>query len=90
LKEEHRLKVFENRVLKRIFGPKREEGSKENCIMVNFMVYILHIILYFFLTGFYGPDWTLAFLNGLLDPQTFGRTPWLGDQSNTRHLILLG
>jgi hypothetical protein len=25
---------------------------------------------------------TLTFLNGLLDPQTFGRTPWLGDQSN--------
>jgi hypothetical protein len=23
--EEHRLKVFENRVLRRIFGPKREE-----------------------------------------------------------------
>jgi len=28
----------------------------------------------------------LAFLNGLLDPQTFGRTPWLGDQPNTRHI----
>jgi hypothetical protein len=25
LREEHRLKVFENRVLMRIFGPKREE-----------------------------------------------------------------
>jgi hypothetical protein len=25
LKEEHRLKVFENRVLRRIFGPKRDE-----------------------------------------------------------------
>jgi hypothetical protein len=25
LKEEHRLRVFENRVLRRIFGPKREE-----------------------------------------------------------------
>jgi hypothetical protein len=25
LREEHRLRVFENRVLKRIFGPKREE-----------------------------------------------------------------
>jgi hypothetical protein len=24
LKEEHRLKVFENRMLRRIFGPKRE------------------------------------------------------------------
>jgi hypothetical protein len=26
LREEHRLRVFENRVLKKIFGPKREEG----------------------------------------------------------------
>jgi hypothetical protein len=25
LKEEHRLRVFENRVLRRIFGPKRAE-----------------------------------------------------------------
>jgi len=25
LKEEHRMRVFENRVLRRIFGPKREE-----------------------------------------------------------------
>jgi hypothetical protein len=41
---------------------------------------------YFFSTGFYSPYRTLAFLNRLLDPQTFGRTPWLGDQSNTRPL----
>jgi hypothetical protein len=27
LREEHRLRVFENRVLRRIFGPKREEGG---------------------------------------------------------------
>jgi hypothetical protein len=27
LREEHRLKVFENRVLRRIFGPKREEAG---------------------------------------------------------------
>jgi hypothetical protein len=27
LREEHRLRVFENRVLKRIFGPKREEDG---------------------------------------------------------------
>jgi hypothetical protein len=25
LKEEHRLRVFENKTLRRIFGPKREE-----------------------------------------------------------------
>ena len=29
LKEEHRLKVFENRVLKRIFGPKRDGVTGE-------------------------------------------------------------
>jgi hypothetical protein len=27
LREEHKLRVFENRVLRRIFGPKREEGG---------------------------------------------------------------
>jgi hypothetical protein len=27
LKEEHRLRVFENRVLRRIFGPKRNEAT---------------------------------------------------------------
>jgi hypothetical protein len=26
-REEHRLRVFKNRVLRRIFGPKREEVS---------------------------------------------------------------
>jgi hypothetical protein len=29
LKEEHRLKVFENRVFRRIFGPKRDEVMGE-------------------------------------------------------------
>jgi hypothetical protein len=29
LREEHRLRVFENRVLKRIFGPKRDEVMGE-------------------------------------------------------------
>jgi hypothetical protein len=27
LREEHRLRVFENRVLRKIFGPKREEDE---------------------------------------------------------------
>jgi hypothetical protein len=27
LREEHRLRVFEYRVLRRIFGPKRDEGT---------------------------------------------------------------
>jgi hypothetical protein len=28
IREEHGLKVFENRVLMRIFGPKRDEGTR--------------------------------------------------------------
>jgi hypothetical protein len=38
LKEEHRLRVFENRVLRRIFGPKRDEVTGENCITRNFVI----------------------------------------------------
>jgi hypothetical protein len=29
LREEHRLRVFKNRVLRRIFGPKRDEAMRE-------------------------------------------------------------
>jgi hypothetical protein len=29
LREEHRLRVFENRVLRRIFGPKRDEATEQ-------------------------------------------------------------
>jgi hypothetical protein len=38
LREGHRLRVFENRVLKRIFGPKNDEvtGGWRNCIMRYF------------------------------------------------------
>jgi hypothetical protein len=34
LREERRLKVFENRVLRKVFGPKRDEvtGNGESCI----------------------------------------------------------
>jgi hypothetical protein len=46
LREEHRLRVFENRVLRRIFGPKSEEdGLWRKCIMMNFTACILHQIL---------------------------------------------
>jgi hypothetical protein len=43
LREKHRLRVFENRVLRRIFGPKRDEtggggGGGENCITRRFVV----------------------------------------------------
>jgi hypothetical protein len=43
----------------------------------------------FLSSGFYSPYRTLAFLNGLIAPQTFGRTPWLGDQSNTSLTVTL-
>jgi hypothetical protein len=33
LREEHRLRVFENRVLRRIFGPKRDEVTGEWSIL---------------------------------------------------------
>jgi hypothetical protein len=43
VREENRLRIFENRVLRRIFGPKREEDIVEkNCIMMNFLACILH------------------------------------------------
>jgi hypothetical protein len=46
LREEHRLRVFENRVLRRIFGPKREEdGSWRKLFIINFITFILHLIL---------------------------------------------
>jgi hypothetical protein len=40
--EEHRLRVFEKRLLRKIFGPEREEdGSCRNCIMMWFMTCII-------------------------------------------------
>ena len=39
LREESRLRVFENRILRRIFGPKREGmGSGEGSTMRNFII----------------------------------------------------
>jgi hypothetical protein len=40
LREERRLKVFENRVLRRVFGPKRDEvtGELRNYIMRSLMI----------------------------------------------------
>jgi len=49
LREERRLKAFENRVLRRIFGPKRDEGTgewKENYIMRSLMICALHQMLF--------------------------------------------
>jgi hypothetical protein len=50
------------------------------------MMMMMMMMILFFSTGFYSPYQTLAFFSGLLDPQTFGRTPWLGDQSKARPL----
>jgi hypothetical protein len=40
MREERRLRVFENRVLRRIFGPKRDEvtGNGENYKMRSLMI----------------------------------------------------
>jgi len=50
LREKCRLRVFENRVLRRIFGPKRDEvtggGGGGNYIMRNLMICTAHPILY--------------------------------------------
>jgi hypothetical protein len=48
LREERRLRVFVNRVLGRIFVPKRNEvkGSGENYIMRNLMICTAHQILF--------------------------------------------
>ena len=47
LREERRLNVFENRVLRVIFGPERDEvwGSGENYIMKTLMMCSPHRIL---------------------------------------------
>jgi hypothetical protein len=33
LREEHGLRVCQNRVLRKIFGPKREEETGKNCVV---------------------------------------------------------
>jgi hypothetical protein len=44
LREEHKLRVFENKVLMKIFGLKRDEvmGGGENCITRSCMIFTLH------------------------------------------------
>ena len=48
LREERRLRVFEYRVLRRIFGPKRDEVTRsgENYIMRSLMICTPHQILF--------------------------------------------
>jgi hypothetical protein len=40
IREEHRMRVFENKVLRRIFGPKREEvtGGWRKLLMRSFVI----------------------------------------------------
>jgi hypothetical protein len=48
LREERRLRVFENRVLTRIFGPKRDEvtrGCEENFVMRSSSICAAHPLL---------------------------------------------
>jgi len=48
LREEQRLRMFEIRVSRRIFGPKRDEvtGSGENYRMRNLMIFTPHPIFF--------------------------------------------
>jgi hypothetical protein len=48
LREERRLTVFENRALKRIFGPERDKvtGGGENYIMRSLMICTAHLLLF--------------------------------------------
>jgi hypothetical protein len=45
--QEHTLRVFENRMLRRMFGPKREEAGEagEDCIMRSFITCTFQKIL---------------------------------------------
>jgi hypothetical protein len=49
LREDRRLGVLENRVLRKVFGPKRDEvtkGSGENYIKKSLMICSAHPILF--------------------------------------------
>jgi len=48
LREERRLRVFDNRVLRRIFGPRRDELTRElrKLHMRNLMICTVHPILF--------------------------------------------
>jgi hypothetical protein len=47
-REKRKLNVLENRVLRKMFGPKRDKGTREweNHITRNFMIYNAHQIFF--------------------------------------------
>jgi hypothetical protein len=45
VREEYKFSVFENKLLRRIFGIKRMKEAGEDCIMRSFITYMLHHIL---------------------------------------------
>jgi hypothetical protein len=47
-REERRLSVFENRVLRKILGPKRDEvtGSGEDYVLRSLMICTTHSVLF--------------------------------------------
>jgi hypothetical protein len=45
-REEHRLRVFENRVLRRIFRPEKRREVGEDWVMRSFITCTLHKILF--------------------------------------------
>jgi hypothetical protein len=38
VREEHELRIFQNKLLKKIFGPKKEQKNGENYIMRNLTI----------------------------------------------------
>jgi hypothetical protein len=38
LREEHRLRMLDNKVLRRVFGPKRDEVTGGSCVMRSFII----------------------------------------------------
>ena len=44
LKNEHMLRLFKNRIQRRIFGTRRDQNGEWRFTIRNFIVYIVHII----------------------------------------------
>jgi len=85
LREEHRLKVFENRVLRLIFGPKTDEVTGEWRKLHNGKINNLHfstnIYIYIYIYIWHNsPQWAMASssassLDHTQRRTTVGRTP---------------